>query len=183
MAKRKRVNPRRVPLGQAARHGVFHQKEQILQEASSDNIIFAWLLVLHSMLFQEAATADEMRLAWDTVDHSETRECLSNHDIHQAEAVTGLKLPHPGLEIQAIRSEGEADAFRRKARENALYLALFSVALALRQSGRYEPAQIKRIFFNAVLTLAEIESGHTGFDQLLQEIEENAESIGRKKEK
>ena len=40
--------------------------------------------------------------------------------------------------------------------------------------------QLKRIFSNVELTLAEIESGHNSYSRLMAEVDRSAESIGRK---
>ena len=180
MPKRKRVNPRKKPISPSSDELISYDRAEILRQASSGNSVYAWLLVLHTMIYHEAKSTDEVRQAWDAADTAPFHEVLTPSEIRRAEAITGLTIPYPNLEIQPIRSKGEAIAFQRKAREKALYLALFSISLGLESAMFYDETQLRRIFSNVELTLAEIDSGHSSYSRLVQDVDRSAEAIGRK---
>lgn len=167
MAKKKikRVNPRRIPL----ERGEF-DRAAIIKDVSYANLYFGWLLVLHAMLEQEAKTPDEVKRLWNAADRACVEEGLKAWEIHEAEQLMGLKEPHPNLNTYLVRSPVELEAFRRKARENAVFIALCSICLGLDNGGLLDREQLRRIFANVSLTLAEIESGCTSYDKLAADI-------------
>mgnify|MGYP007070091722 CR=1 FL=1 len=79
MAKRKRVNPRRIPLAKDK-----FDRAAIIKDVSYANLYFGWLLVLHAMLEQEAKTPDEVKRLWNAADRACVEEGLKAWDIHEA---------------------------------------------------------------------------------------------------
>lgn len=173
MSKQKRINPRRVPLskGNAVR-------EQIIERASRGNSVYAWILVLHSMLFHVAKSDEERLRVWNVADSVRVRESLDLKNIRAAEDIMGLRYPYPNLAKQQIASLGDAVVYERKAKENALFFGLCAIALGLQATGAYDGEQMHRIFSNADLTLAEIEQGSTTYENLAKEIEESGQEVG-----
>ena len=172
MAKGKRVNPRRIPL---AKDKI--DKAAIINDVSYANLYYAWLLVLYAMLEQEAKTPDEVKRLWNAADRACVEEGLKTWEIHDAEQLMGLKEPHPNLNMYAVRSLAELEAFKRKARENAVFIALCSICLGLDNGGLLDKAQLRRVFANVSLTLAEIESSCTSYDQLAADITRHGLSV------
>ena len=183
MPKKKRTNPRKIPISPSSDELITYDKAEMLQRASAGNSVYAWLLVLHTMLYQEAQSPGEVRQAWDAADAAPTRGVLKPSEMRRAEAITGLALPYPNLEAQPIRSKGDAIVFQKKARERALCLALFSISLGLADTKLYDETQLRRIFSNVDLTLAEIENGQNSYSRLMEDVDRSAENIGRKAKK
>ena len=169
-----------MPITASSDEQISFKKDEILKQTSSGNSVYAWLLVLHTMLYHEAKSPEDVRLAWDAADAAPNREVLKPSEIRRAETITGLALPYPNLEAQPVRSKGDAIAFQRKARERALRLAFFSISLGLADTKLYDETQLRRIFSNADLTLAEIENGHNSYSRLMDEVCRSAESVERK---
>lgn len=161
----KRVNPRRIPMAKSA-----FDPAAVMNEESYGNRYYGWVLVLHAMLEQGIKTADEIKRIWDAANGAVLHLTLKSWEIHDAEQLMGLKEPYPHLDPRRVRSEAEAAVYRRKARENATFLALCSIALGLEASGMVDHAEQRRIFSNAALTLAEIENGCCSYKQLAGEI-------------
>lgn len=172
MAKKKRINPRRIPMGK----GKF-DRDAIINDVSYANLYFGWLLVLHAMLEQEAKSADDVKKLWNTANRAFVEQGLKSWEIHEAETIMGLKEPHPNLGSYRVKSEAELEAFRRKARENSTFLALCSICLGLDSGEELSREQLRRIFSNVALTLAEIESGCTSYQQLAVEITRHGLSV------
>ena len=173
MAKLKRINPHRVPL---PKNNAI--REQIIERASRGNSVYAWILVLHSMLYHVAESDEERLRAWNVADSVKVRENMDLKSIHAAEDIMGLRFPYPNLARQQIASLGDAVTYERKAKENALFFGLCAIALGLQATDAYDREQMRRIFSNADLTIAEIEHGSTTYEKLAQEIKENGRELG-----
>lgn len=165
MAKGKRVNPRRIPLAKDK-----FDKAAIINDVSYANLYYAWLLVLHAMLEQEAKSPDEVKRLWNAADRACVEEGLKLREIHEAEQLMGLKEPYPNLNMYIVNSPAELEKFKQKARKNAIFIALCSICLGIDEGGMLDREQIGRIFANVALTLAEIEHGCTSYDKLAVEI-------------
>ena len=195
MPRKKRVNPNRKPVKPAT-----FDKAEIMKRANSGNIVYAWLLVLHTLIYHEAkhlssskaledgvegvvddATNAAVKLAWKAADDAVVNEVLSASDIRKAELITGMKTPYINLETTPIRSQLDAEKLYKRAKKNALYNALFSIALGLEQLGYYDNTQLNRVFTNVEITLAEIEEGVLTYDDLMADIDKSADKVGRKK--
>lgn len=165
MAKKKRVNPHRIPISMKN-----VDKAAIINDASYANLYFGWLLVLHAMLEQEAKTPEEIGKLWDAADRACVEEGLKQREIRKAEEIMGLREPYPNLNTYRIKSEVELRTFRERARKNAIFLALCSICLGLDGGGLLDREQLRHIFANVALTLAEIEGGCTTYQELAEKI-------------
>ena len=165
MGKKKRVNPRRIPMPKSS-----FDRDVIINEASSGNLYYAWLLVLHTMLELEAKTPEEVQRLWNAADQTVIQEYISNWRLTEAAKIMGYELPYPTLEFRDVRSEAELTIYKRKAKENALHTALASICLGLDATGQLDRAQLRRIFSNVALTVAEVERGYTSYDQLAKAV-------------
>ena len=186
MPRKKRVNPNRVPVRSAA-----FNRGEIIARASGGNIVYGWLLVLHTLIYHEAiflspsAVQEEavdaaVRLAWKAADDAVVHEMLSPSDLRKAESITGMKTPHPNLMVAPLKTQVDADRLYKRAQKNALHYALCSIALGLERLGYYDDKQLKRVFTNVQITLAEIEEGSVTYDELMADIDKSAEAVGRK---
>lgn len=161
----KRVNPRNKPVPKKR-----FDRAAIIQEASYGNLYYGWLLVIHTMLEQGAKTPEELKNIWNAEDQVRITDSLKTWQIRDAEKIMGLKEPYPNLELHKARSEVEIEAFRRKAEKRALHTALSSIALGLDSTSLFDPEQLRQIFSNVALTLAEIESGCNSYKQLEEDV-------------
>ena len=165
MGKKKRINPRRIPMPKSG-----FDKEKIINEASSGNLYFAWLLILHTMLEHEAKTPEEIQRLWNAANSTLIQQCISTWQLEKAKKLMGYGQPFPNLGFHEAHSEVEMAIYKRKAQQNALHIALASICLGLDATGQIDHAQLHRIFSNVDLTIAEIESGYNSYDQLAKSI-------------
>ena len=165
MGKKKRVNPRRIPMPKRS-----FDREGIFNEASSGNLYFAWLLVLHAMLEYEAETPEERQRFLDAANQTIIRENISNWRLMEASKLMGYDQPYPTLGFRDARSEPELAAYKRKARQNALHTALASICIGMDETEQIDRICLRRIFSNVALTVAEIESGHSSYDELAKAV-------------
>lgn len=170
--KAKRVNPRRIPMAKSQ-----FDSSAVTMEVSYGNRYFGWLLVLHAMLEQGVKTAEEIKDIWNTSEDSVLHLKLEQWERDEATTLMGLKEPYPNLNLHKVKSEAEAEVYRRKAKKNAIYYALCSISLGLKATGLVSDAEQQRIFPNVALTLAEIESGCNSYDQLAAEIRRHGLSL------
>ena len=178
MAKKK-VNPHRIPLPKKA-----IDKDEILEEAMKDDMEQAWLLVASALVdrgydniselsdavnrFIETGSAqdDEMqnmqaKAAWKMKEHRDA-------EMRRARDIIGI--PNMRLNPDKIKSPVELEAFKRKVKRIALHTALTVVYLGLEATGQFEKEELKIIFLSADLTMAEIESGVSSFDQIERDL-------------
>jgi len=165
MGKKKRVNPRRIPMPKSS-----FDRDVIINEASSGNLYYAWLLVLHAMLEYEAETPEERRRLLNAANQTTIRENISDWRLMEAAKLMGREQPHPTLGFREARSKAELAAYMRKARQNALHTALASICLGLDDTGQIDRTRLRRIFSNVALTVAEIESRHSSYDELAKAV-------------
>ena len=174
MAKKK-VNPRRVPLPKKA-----IDKDAIIEEAMKDDMAHAWLLVASVLLdmgyeniselsdavnryIETGSTLDsasqslQEKAAWRLKEHRDA-------EIRRAREIIGI--PNMRLNSDKIKSPVELEAFKRKVRHVALQTALSVIYLGLEATRQFSLDELKKIFFSADLTLAEIESGVNSFEQI-----------------
>ena len=167
MPKKKRVNPRRIPLPKGAM-----DKDAILEEAMKDDVAHAWLLVAEPLFeigYELAPLADSVS---DFINRS-TKE-RDKGAILRVERKLGIKMPN--LNPEQVKSPVELEAFKKKVWRVALNTALCVVYLGLE---KLVPEDVlKKVFFNAQLTLAEIEYGINSFEAIQRGLmEKNAVEI------
>lgn len=175
--KQRRVNPHRIPMAKSK-----FNKEAIINDVSYGNLYYGWLLVLHSMLEHCAKTPDEIQYLWNAADKTAIQESVKSWELHKAEEIMGIMEPYPNLDFHNIRSEADLAAYRRKAGKNAIHIALCSICLGLDATERLDRAQLRAIFSNAALTLAEIEGGCSSYDQIAREIMRHGLSVDQSEE-
>ena len=163
--KSKKVNPRRMPMIKKQ-----FSKEAVLEEANYGNLYYGWLLVLHTMLEQSNLTVEAVKSFWDEANTTALSGSRSSYEIERAEGIMGIRKPYPNLDLMPVRSPVDLERYRRKARKNAIHIALCSICLGLDASEHYASEGLSNLFMNAMLTMAEIESGCTTFDTLSDEI-------------
>ena len=171
---KRRVNPRRIPVGVNK-----IDKEKLDNEATRKNLYHAWLLVVHSILSQEVSTVEDKDLAWKVVDCVKVKEAITKEEIHMAESIVCGTMPHPNISQFKINHVGDKEVYLRRATENALHIALCSVALGLKDSGLYSDGKLKKIFMNVELTLSELDGGLTDWNQLAKEVLKEGQKEGR----
>lgn len=167
MAKKKRVNPRRIPM---AREAV--DKKALLEETNHENLPIAWTLVVHAMLKQGIKTVAEMEQIWAAIPDLTTEHRITTWEIEKASKLMGIQSPHPNISMQSIRSVSEIESFKKKAQEQAVFNALCFVCLMFEESKLVSPEDIKRTFANVSLTIAELESGMTSVAQMKADLAE-----------
>ena len=131
---------------------------------------FAWLLVLHAMLEYEAETPEEKQRLLDAANQTLIQETISNWRLMEAVKLMGYEQPYPTLEFREVRSEADLASFKRKARKISLHAALASICIGLDETGQIDRTRLRRIFSNVALTVAEIESGHSSYDELAKAV-------------
>ena len=167
MAKKKKVNPRRIPLSKDAIN-----KDAILEEAVKDDLTHAWLLVAQPLL---DAGYDLLPLSKTVYDYLKTERKKSNLEYNLKRVHTILKFPFLSLDIRRIKSSVDLEAYKRRVAQVALNNALCIVYLGLET---VIPADdLERIFFSADLARAELEHGLTSYDELKKALVEQEFTI------
>ena len=169
--KQKRVNPNRIPVSKEELN-----ENQILTEASTGNMYFAWLLILPTLSEQENMSRKRILEIWDAVNEyaSQPRpqDLEASEETRRAEKLMGLSMPHPHIDMDHIRTKGDLLAVKRKLKEDALHSALCIICLGLEETKQLSHEELRRLFFNVNLTMAEIESGITSYDRIAKQLQE-----------
>ena len=176
MPKKRRVNHNRIPAQASSL-----DRDNIIQRANSGNIVYAWLLVLHTLIYHEAGAEQEeaVRLARKAADDAVICEMLSAADLRKAETITGMKTPYHDIMTMPLRTQGDVERLYKKAKKCALHNALRSIALGLERLGYYDTDTLNRVFTNVRITLAEIEDEQVSYDDLMKDIDSSAMRVGR----
>ena len=120
-------------------------RDVIINEASSGNLYYAWLLVLHAMLEYEAETPEERRRLLNAANQTTIQENIRDWRLMEAAKLMGREQPYPTLGFREARSKAELAAYMRKARQNALHTALASICLGLDDTGQIDRTRLRRI--------------------------------------
>ena len=155
MAKKKKVNPHRIPLPKNAIN-----KDKIIEDAMKDDMYHAWLLVIGPLL---DAGYELIPLA-DTVNRYIRFNGGNGRDHEMDRAHSVLGFPSWLLDPSRIKSPVELEAFKRKMEQVAVDTALCVIYLGLEKT--IDTAELKKIFFSADLTRAEIEHGLISYEEL-----------------
>lgn len=156
MSKKKKVNPRRIPLSKNS----FDEKA-LLNDAMKDNMTHAWLLVaeqLHEAGYDITALSEAV---FEYMKKGISSEDMS-YDLKRAYATLGFQFV--SLDISRVKSPVELEAYKRKLDRVVLDNSLSIVYLGLEKDVKQD--DLKKIFFNADLTRAELEHGLTSYDEL-----------------
>ena len=165
---KKKVNPRRIPLAKSAIN-----KDAIIEEAMENDMAHAWFLVAGALL-DEGYELPPLAEAVNTY-IDKTAVAKNKAALRRAEAA--LHITQPRLDADQVRSPVELEAFKKKVRRVAMNTALCVIYLGLES---LIPAEVlRRVFFSADLTLAEVERGLTDFDALQREILTRAGEMGK----
>lgn len=165
MTKKKRVNPHKIPLKKNT-----YDAKSLLYEEMHENLYFAWMLIIHTLVEQNIASSDKVREIWLALDDSLITYKLSQYQISYASNLLKTPEPYPNLEIAQIRSEADVASFRRKARKEAIFLALCSLSLAFEKSACLSKNLLQKTFLNISLSLAEIDGGYMTFEKLNEDL-------------
>lgn len=161
----KKMNPRRIPMPKSA-----FDREAMLEEATKDDMYRAWLLVLNALVEQGRAEPDEFPALLDDVDDymasPRFRGDGKDSEIASAEKLMGISSPHPNPRPDSVKSAVELECFRKKVYRIATHIALCVICLGFEAAGRFAEDELRLIFFNVELTLAEIDEGRVSYDGL-----------------
>ena len=160
--KKKKVNPRRVPLAKSA-----IDKDAIIEEAMKDDMSHAWLLVASSLVEQEHISVNDVNAY---ISNKAFKSGSDNSELTRAEKLMGKNNPYKNLDPSRIHSPVELEAFKKKVAKVAIHTALSVICLGLDSTGRFSEEDFHRIFLGADLTLAEIESGVNSFEEIEQSL-------------
>ena len=163
--RKKKVNPHRIPLAKSE-----IDKDAILSEAMKDDMYHAWLLVVNAILEQEQIPKSDIPALADTVNkyissvsfHHKSKE----DEMKSAEQLMGIRGMPENLNPDTIKSPIELARFKEKVSKVATHTALCVVCLGLEATGRFQAEDLRRLFFNVELTLAEIDSGLNSFSDI-----------------
>ena len=167
MAKKKKVNPHRIPLPKNA-----FNKDAIIEAAMIDDMTHAWLLVAEPLLEEGY---DLVHLAETVYDYIKSGGKRTYLDYHLRRAHEILNIPLVSLETDWVKSSVDIEAYKRRVDRAVLDNALCIVYLGLEKTVDKEALQ--KVFFCADLTRAELEHGLTSFEELRKGLLEKGSTI------
>lgn len=168
--KKKKVNPHRIPVPKGA-----VDSRAILEEATKEDMYRAWLLVGNAMIDLDVIPASEVPALSDAVNRyiaASGSERERAAEMRRAEAVIPSKKPCGVLDPSGIRTQAQLSSFKDKVYKLATFTALCVLYLGLEKSGRLDENQLKRIFINVDISMAEIEYGLNSYKKLEQSLGE-----------
>ena len=179
--KSKKVNPRRIPL---AKREI--DKDAILEEATRDDLYHAWLLVFDTLLEQGQIAYDDMPDFTEAVNayirKPAHNDVVKKDETRRAERLMGIPCPHANMDISRIKSAVELEAFKQKVYRVAIHTALSVLCLGLESTGKFSEDDLRRIFFNVDLSMAEIEHGLISFTDVEKRLASHGVIIERENE-
>ena len=184
--KKKKLNPRRIPLSKSQIN-----TDDILDEATKDDIYHAWLLIVHSLLELELIPLNEIAALADSVNrgfsspqykhsalpmHRKQSSLLPGYkagdaEMARAEQLMGIPIPYDRLNPDHIHSPVQLEAFKKKVKAVAIHTSLCVLCLSLEASGRFTASELRRLFFDVDMTMAEIERGVNSYDGIAEALE------------
>lgn len=169
--RQKRVNPNKVPVSKDKIN-----EAELIAEASTGNMYFAWLQILPNLVEMPGMTRKKIVELWhagnDYAMEPRPANMKAGEERILAERLMGLRMPHPGIDLDRIRTRGDLLAVKRKLKEDARYSALCIICLGLKKTGLLSDDEIRHLFFNADITLAEIQSGSRSYEELAKDLQE-----------
>lgn len=169
--KHKRVNPNKVPI---SRDEV--DVDKLIYSAGTGNLYLAWLLLMPTLCGYDGMVGERLIKTLNMANAYITKPFSASKNIaketKRVEELIGRGMPHPHIDMDRIKTKGDMAAVNRKLRENALHSALCLLCMGLEATEQFSEEQLKYLFLNADLTLAEIESGCRTYDSILEELRE-----------
>ncbi len=169
--KKKRLNPNKVPISKDE-----VDVDKLIHAAGTGNLYSAWLLLLPTLCEYDGMTAERIEAILKAANSYITHPLPADKNIgkekKRVEGLIGRGMPHPHIDLDRIRTKGDMAAVNRKLRENALHSALCLLYMGLETTGQFDEAQLKHLFLNADLSLAEIENGYRTYDSVSEELRE-----------
>jgi len=168
---RKKTNPRRIPI---ARKDI--DTNAVVEEAMKDDLIHAWLLTADALISLEHINPDELSGLADAVNrYIEKGSKQGKEEIVRAEKIVATKKPR--VNPNYVRSPYDLEKFKKKVERIALQTGLCVICLGLESTGKFSEDDLKRIFFAADLTLAEIDSGVNSYENIQNELLKKVETL------
>ena len=164
MAKKK-VNPRRIPLARK-----YVDKDAILEEDVKGKVADAWVLVANALYEEGYTDIDEIDQEVSHYLDSDAYVKAGREELRRAGALMSTQPSASHMKVENIRSAVELEAYKKKAQSVALYTALNSICLGLMQTGKFSEEELRRVFFNVDLSLAEIERGRSTLKKIEKEL-------------
>ena len=165
MAKKKRINPHRIPVAKTE-----VDKNELSEESFSGNYYYAWLLILPELFLIEGMDAAKIAEIWREIDHytSDPRFTGQRMDseVRRAERLMGWTTSYQGVNAQQIRSKGGLEAAKRRLQERAVHTSLCLICLAFDYMKLLDLERIRRVFLNANITWAEVQNGLLTYAEL-----------------
>ena len=134
-----------------------------------DDMVHAWLLTADALINQEHIDPDEISFYADAVNRYISRGASQGkNDIARAEKLVATKKPR--VDPKYIRSPYDLEKFKKKVERIALHTGLCVICLGLESTKKFREEDLKRVFFAADLTLAEIDSGVNSYENVEREL-------------
>ena len=89
-----------------------------------------------------------------------------DYELQRIESLIGLQPRYGHLDASYVKSSHELKKFKKKVEKVAVHTSLCVVAFGLEASKLFSTEQLRRIFFNVDLTLAEIDAGLNSYKEL-----------------
>ena len=161
--KRKKINPRRIPIAKSE-----IDKDAILDEATKDDMYRAWLLVAYSLIELEILHPSQIGILADQINKQigVKRFKADDYEMRRIENLIGLQPRYGHLDISHVKSSRDLEKFKKKVEKVAIHTSLCVVAFGLEASDIFNAEQLRIIFFNIDLTLAEIDAGCNSYKEI-----------------
>ena len=161
---KKKVNPRRIPMAKKEL-----DTDAIIDETMKEDMAHAWLLVAAALVEQELIKPDEIGDLAEAVNrYIEKGTHQRKKDLERAEKIVVTRKPR--VDPSRVRSAYALEKFKKKVERIALHTGLCVVCLGLDSTGRFTEEEMKRAFFLADLTLAEIDGGVNSYEDIEREL-------------
>ena len=173
---KRRINPNKILIDRSKL-----DRNQLIAEASTGNMYYAWLIVMPSLLSRGEKTKEEIVELWQAVNEyidapDMTGERL-NRELQSIQAFLDCPTPYPNLSMEKVHTRADLSSIQKKLRKNALHAAICIIAIGMNATGKYSLEELQSIFFDTDLTLAEIENGCTTYEDLTAELARHDISI------
>ena len=143
-------------------------KDAILDEATKDDMYRAWLLVAHSLIELDFLSPSQIGILADNINKQigAKRFKADDYEMRRIESLIGLPPRYGHLDISYVKSPHDLEKFKKKVEKVAVHTSLCVVAFGLEASKRFSAEQLRRIFFDVDLTLAEIDRGCNSYKEI-----------------